>query len=701
MCMTFGHLRIISCIILIASCVNARALTAAFSLSPSSLSEQLFEENFDEDTSGWIFPDTEHIEWQVMKTAGTMDFSQYNPADAGSMRIKGAADFADREMADAISPAFEIKGAAKCTCYVGFSHDFDDMGSLEIAAVDKNGSATLLWSSLNSEMHEGWQWRRLELSFIPRSTGSYRLRFRYTSGRLAAAFTDGGCQASFYVDDIEVAVRPEFPGEGASISAGESVTFYNHTDCDASLSWSFPGGTPAVSSEENPVVTYKTPGVYNVVLTARKGNDTDVCTAAGFISVESVTPVVEIVSSSKMRAEGSGHYAVPPCVPVRFSPANPDILSWCNWHIASGRSDNDCVTRDGKAAYIEFYDEGERIIAAQAANDKGNCRAEVDVDVVRRARMANGVPNLSPELISMSKLGSEIAEVFPQPEVPCAVDNVNIMVTDIKASGAATVAVAIAYMEDGAPGEIISETTARLSELNLEDNGSVRPLSIDFPMPVVVTEKPWAVVVKFSGVADCNVASISGEYDNALVRTPEGWRQLDNRSFRVSPACTYSVLRTTEATGSRIDFKPSGSAATISFRSLLSCKYLTEADWVKVDVQSDGYDYTVHLEAEPLTFATQRREADFVVTDGISNLIFRLCQNSSGELVPTVSADALFEINGGTISLRGGWGSYMNVWKADGSLLSRDVRSFGAPGGIYIVEVIDADSQSRFFRLAL
>jgi gliding motility-associated-like protein len=49
--------------------------------------------------------------------------------------------------------------------------------------------------------------------------------------------------------------------------------------------WEFPGGTPNVSTNQNPVVRYSSNGTYNVKLTVIRGNDTDITTASNYINV--------------------------------------------------------------------------------------------------------------------------------------------------------------------------------------------------------------------------------------------------------------------------------------------------------------------------------------------------------------------------------------------------------------------------------
>lgn len=58
------------------------------------------------------------------------------------------------------------------------------------------------------------------------------------------------------------------------ICSGSQVTFNDMSYHGATIwDWSFPGGNPASSTDENPVVTYDTPGSYAVTLTAGNGID--------------------------------------------------------------------------------------------------------------------------------------------------------------------------------------------------------------------------------------------------------------------------------------------------------------------------------------------------------------------------------------------------------------------------------------------
>lgn len=64
------------------------------------------------------------------------------------------------------------------------------------------------------------------------------------------------------------------------------VQFSNESSANATtFSWQFPGGTPSVSSDQNPVVTYDAPGVYDVTLAVSNAAGNDTQTLNSYISV--------------------------------------------------------------------------------------------------------------------------------------------------------------------------------------------------------------------------------------------------------------------------------------------------------------------------------------------------------------------------------------------------------------------------------
>ncbi len=99
----------------------------------------------------------------------------------------------------------------------------------------------------------------------------------------------------------------------------------------ATWAWNFPGGSPSTSSIRNPLVTYSSPGVYDVSLTVTDVNGSNSRTIAGFITFNSTgtaTPFVQDVEGGQ-------------AAPAGWTLQNPDALdTWSTVSLAMGA---DCV----------------------------------------------------------------------------------------------------------------------------------------------------------------------------------------------------------------------------------------------------------------------------------------------------------------------------------------------------------------------
>lgn len=74
---------------------------------------------------------------------------------------------------------------------------------------------------------------------------------------------------------IEANLNAEFEADATVICMGGTVNFTNLSTAEESYVWTFEGGTPASSTDENPSVTYSTPGIYDVTLEVSAGTETD------------------------------------------------------------------------------------------------------------------------------------------------------------------------------------------------------------------------------------------------------------------------------------------------------------------------------------------------------------------------------------------------------------------------------------------
>ena len=78
----------------------------------------------------------------------------------------------------------------------------------------------------------------------------------------------------------------DFVASETTINMGSSVTFTDMTqNIPTSWSWTFNGGTPATSTEQNPTITYSEPGQYTVTLVATNAYGSDTETKTAYINV--------------------------------------------------------------------------------------------------------------------------------------------------------------------------------------------------------------------------------------------------------------------------------------------------------------------------------------------------------------------------------------------------------------------------------
>ncbi|GAA0890894.1 hypothetical protein GCM10009122_05730 [Fulvivirga kasyanovii] len=114
------------------------------------------------------------------------------------------------------------------------------------------------------------------------------LEIHETAGKIyAGTYGRGLWVADIYSGGGATAPVAAFAADQTVITEGGSISFTDQsTNSPTQWSWSFPGGTPATSTEQNPVVTYAIAGIYDVTLTVTNsaGNDTE--TKTGYITVE-------------------------------------------------------------------------------------------------------------------------------------------------------------------------------------------------------------------------------------------------------------------------------------------------------------------------------------------------------------------------------------------------------------------------------
>ncbi len=103
------------------------------------------------------------------------------------------------------------------------------------------------------------------------------------------AINDCGMTTSTQTVEVVTAPSAAFVADSIQGCAPLTVTFTNQSSANAtSWSWNFPGGTPATSTDQNPVVTYATSGTYDVTLTTMNDAGSDVSTQSNYIIISEI-----------------------------------------------------------------------------------------------------------------------------------------------------------------------------------------------------------------------------------------------------------------------------------------------------------------------------------------------------------------------------------------------------------------------------
>jgi choice-of-anchor B domain-containing protein len=225
--------------------------------------------------------------WERGEPAGTIYAGQQSNPEfdiAGDVGDKcymtgngggAAADFdVDNGTVTLTSPVMDLSGYNKPilrynTWFFNDGGNGNPNDALEVRI--SNGSEEIILETITQSKSEWNAPSEFDLASLITLTNNMQVTFETSdlpnSGHLVEAAVD-----AFRVD--ETAFYPVFHVSATESCNPFTVQFNDFSDSTAVWSWTFEGGEPATSDEQNPVVTYYTPGSYAVILkvTTNKGN---------------------------------------------------------------------------------------------------------------------------------------------------------------------------------------------------------------------------------------------------------------------------------------------------------------------------------------------------------------------------------------------------------------------------------------------
>ncbi|MCJ7842229.1 discoidin domain-containing protein [Lederbergia sp. NSJ-179] len=121
--------------------------------------------------------------------------------------------------------------------------------------------------------------------------------------------------------------KADFLADQTVAAPGGKIQFFNHSsEVTEEVEWHFEGGTPSISHENNPIVTYEKEGVYPVTLIAKNSEGESVLTKDAMITISEAVKDIENVALNKI-ATASGQCA--PNEAAKYAVDGNVNSKWC------------------------------------------------------------------------------------------------------------------------------------------------------------------------------------------------------------------------------------------------------------------------------------------------------------------------------------------------------------------------------------
>ncbi|MCB0549118.1 MAG: T9SS type A sorting domain-containing protein [Phaeodactylibacter sp.] len=269
-----------------ASLVNSTACSGGGSgpTCSTTISSFPYTESFENGAGNWVQSTADDFDWT--NRSGSTPSSGTGPSTAAEgffyMYMEASSPNYPEKRAILESPCFDLTGKSFAEIRFQYHMLGNATGTLALQASTNGTSWTTIWSRSGGQ---GSDWAGVSVG-LSNYGGESGLRLRFSG------ITGNSWQGDICIDDITITASnssppvANFSAAPTTITEGQSLTFSDlSANNPTAWSWSFPGGSPAVSSTRNPTVTYNTAGTYNVSLTATNASGSDTETKTGYITV--------------------------------------------------------------------------------------------------------------------------------------------------------------------------------------------------------------------------------------------------------------------------------------------------------------------------------------------------------------------------------------------------------------------------------
>lgn len=427
------------------------------------------------------------------------NFKSVKADDVSSMSI--AYDVKPNGTSQLTSPEFTIEEGSNVEFYAYFQAPFLIYGkwTFDVIDTENNETTTLLnafdWAQDNG--YTGPNWNKFSFSLAAFTGKKVKFEFNYPFGGENLA-----------IDGFRLTKEDASAAETIHIFEGEKIQFVSLAKGSPDATeWKFPGSASETSTDPNPTVTYNKAGTYDVSLTVRRGNESDVMERKGFVVVAQKAPTALIGLPEEGYESPWVGVFVPTDVPVTFrdlSTGNPTEWNWVFQYA-------DKETSNEQNPTVTFVKKGTVSVGLTAKNAAGQSN-----DVLQYAIQAGGaqyVWNISSEensnlkKVELGWFGSyagsnwlgldRFAEKYKAPLADATINEVAVYfasVTSIDPDYEVRLTLN-AVGENGEPGEELASTSVKASDLKYSDDDYLAT-TFTFAEPVSMEKgKEFFVVV--------------------------------------------------------------------------------------------------------------------------------------------------------------------------------------------------------------
>lgn len=219
----------------------------------------------------------------------------------------------------------------------------------------------------------------LHLTGTPQQAGTYQLKL---SAVLQGSFLSVNTDTFFPngMDAIAVTVvegqslQADFTSDIREVIAGNAVNFTNTTTgYQATREWTFEGGNPATSSDENPRVMYSTPGTYAVKLKVTNACNENEKVETAYITVtEAQTIEAPVADFGFVVSQQENGFA------VQFNDLSTNLPTSWSWTFEGGEP----ATSNDQNPQVTYASEGDFRVTLTVTNEAGSDTKTQSISVV-------------------------------------------------------------------------------------------------------------------------------------------------------------------------------------------------------------------------------------------------------------------------------------------------------------------------------